>query len=251
MANFADKFHVKAEAFSLLFLISWVTPSWAVEIETNSISMDNAPAWVKSNRVEKVVEQIQSRLEWDIRKVKVTWYSDQPTFEKLHGFGPAVLAFARQSDNSIQIGPRVTDATFDGIFGHELVHVILYQKYKGSVPKWLEEGLANYTVQRDTVDYKWLASQPEVDVHTLVHPFKGYSSDDVAVHARYHYAASKALVELIASKCDLSELLQLSVGSSKGSHLTKLETYLSTFCGIDDINVEFRKWIKQKSTKNH
>ena len=248
MADFADTFTVAEEGFSLLILLTWITlitpaPLQAAEIETNTISMENVPTWVKSNRVEKVVEQIQSRLEWDIRKVKVTWFTDQAAFEKLHGFGPAVLAFARQSDNSIQIGPRVTDASFDGIFGHELVHVILYQKYKGAVPKWLEEGLANYTVQRDTVDYSWLASQPEVDVHTLVHPFKGFSSDEVAVHARYHYAASKALVELIASKCDLSELLQLSVGK-------KLETYLSTFCGIDDINVEFRKWIKQKSKKN-
>ena len=161
--------------YCLIFSLALSGPLQAAEVETNTVSMADAPAWVKTNRVEKVVEQIQARLEWDIRKVKVTWYTDQSVFEKLHGIGPAVLAFTRQSDNTIHLGPKVDDAGFDGIFGHELVHVILYQKYKGAVPKWLEEGLANYTARRGEVNYTWLSVEPTVDVHTLVHPFKGFS----------------------------------------------------------------------------
>lgn len=204
----------------------------AGEVQTNAVRIAQAPAWVNERRVDKIVDQIQKLLEWDIRRVNVLWYTDQEAFQKIHGYGPTVLAFARKSDNTVHVGPHVTDANFDSVFGHELVHVISFQKFHDAIPKWLEEGLANYLSGRGEVDYKWVASQSApADIHELVHPFSGTEE-----HAKYHYMASRALVEMIAAKCNLSDLLQLSVGK-------KLESYLSTLCGIKDINSEFKNWI--------
>jgi hypothetical protein len=172
-------------------------------------------------------------MEWDIRRVQVYWYSDQRAFERMHGYGPTVLAISRKFDNSIHIGPRVKDSNFDGVFGHELVHIISFQKYKEAIPKWLEEGLANYLGHQGKVDYTYLYKHPlPNDVRDLVHPFDG--SED---HIRYHYMASQALAEMIASKCDISDLLRLSVGR-------KLENYLENHCGIQNINADYVKWIK-------
>jgi hypothetical protein len=223
----------------------------AAVLDTNEVHCDEAPAWLTSRLVDRVVERIESKLEWDIRKVRMVWHLDQQEFQKAHGYSESVLAFSRQSDNSVHLGPRVTEVNFESVFGHELVHVILFQKYKGAVPKWLEEGLANSLsnhkpIEKNgkpvhdpslwTVDYAWLAAQPQMDVLTLKHPFLGVATSG----ARYHYQASQALVEMIASHCSLDQLLQLSVGK-------KLENYLSTFCGIHDVNSEFRKWIAKKA----
>jgi hypothetical protein len=172
-------------------------------------------------------------MEWDIRKVRVTWYLDSQEFLKFHGFDLSVLAVSKKPDNSIHVGPRVNEANFDPVFGHELVHIILFQKYKEAIPRWLEEGLANFIAKHGKIDYPWLAAQPLKDVRSLIHPFQSASS------SRYHYQASTALIEMIASKCRLGDLLQLSVGQN-------LEGYLSTFCEITDIDSEFQKWIKRK-----
>jgi hypothetical protein len=173
----------------------------------------------------------------------MVWHPDQAEFEEGHKMGPAVLAYSNGPSNSVHVGPRVSSKTFDPVIGHELVHVILFQKYKGAVPKWLEEGLANYVGKWGEIDYKRLASggAPE-DVRSLVHPFKGTAgqSGDLTDSARLHYMTSKALVEMIASKCSLRDLLQLSVGKS-------VENYLSTFCGIPDLNAEFKQWIAKKA----
>lgn len=210
----------------------------AEPLETNEVSMASAPAWLKVNQVQKVVDRIQNSMEWDIRKVKVYWYADPALFLKAHGFDGTVLAFSRKSDNSIHLGPRVDLRSFDGLFGHELVHVIVYQKYKDAIPKWLEEGLANYIGRKSPVDYAWLGKQtPIAEVRNLVHPYQKSK-----VPAAYHYAASTALAEMIASHCDLEDLLKLSVGKN-------LENYLSTYCGIEDVNKSFREWVTKKSTR--
>jgi hypothetical protein len=220
-------------------------------IDKKEYHSEHAPVWLRTTLVDRVVERIQSKLEWDIRKINLVWHTDPQEFRRAHGFDDSVLAFSRKSDNSVHLGPRVTETNFESVFGHELVHVILFQKYKGAVPKWLEEGLANYLSNHKpplvngkvaydsshwTVDYTWLAAQPPLDVLTLKHPFSAIATNG----ARYHYQASQALVEMIASHCPLDQLLQLSVGK-------KLESYLSTFCGIDDVNADFRKWVAKKS----
>jgi hypothetical protein len=214
----------------------------AEPIETNEVILSSAPAWVTGSRVDQVVGKIQALLEWDIRKVRVSWYTDEGAFEAAHRLGPSVLAFSRKEDNSVHLGPRVDTTNFDPIFGHELVHVIVFQKYKNAIPKWLEEGLANELAKRGAVDYEWLARHGvEGDVHLLVHPFQ-FSYGGPGEHVRYHYQASQALVEMIASHCSLTDLLQLSVGK-------KLETYLTTLCGIKDVNASFREWIQAHAAK--
>ena len=181
-----------------LFLIG--TSLFAAELQTNSTYSADVPTWVTKNRIDKTTDRIQSFMEWDIHRVTVEWYKDQPTFEKAHGLGSSqVMAVSRRSENKILVGPKVNADNFDRIFGHELVHVISYQKYKDAIPKWLEEGLANYVAKNGSVDYKWLKSQPlPKDVRELTHPFGG-SADSI----RYHYEASQALAEMIAAKCDL------------------------------------------------
>jgi len=227
-------------------------PAEAKEIDTNSAYFANVPAWLTRYKAERVTDKVQRYLEWDVRKVRVTWHTDAASFEKLHGFGDTVLAFARKQDNSVHIGPRVTEQNFETVYGHELVHIILFQKFKDAIPRWLEEGLANYVSsvtasKRERVDYKWLATQPPRDVTQLTHPFVGFGESSrnsvSATQPRYHYTASTALIELIASRCDLRDILQLAVGK-------KLENYLSTYCRITDINSEFLNFVKKKSQKN-
>jgi hypothetical protein len=210
-------------------------------IDTNSVHAENVPTWVTSSRMERVADKISNALEWDIRKIKVTFFADQRAFLKAHGLDDSVLAYTIKPKNLVGIGPRVTPANFDPVFGHELVHVILYQKYKDAVPGWLEEGLANYTVKYGKVDYPWLASLPERDFSSLTHPFSAGGKMG-AGGPRYAYQASQALMEMIATHCDIKDLVTMSVGK-------KLESYLPTLCEITDLNGEFRKWIKRKAGK--
>lgn len=217
----------------LLSFFLFSTTAFSDEILTNNVKIPNPPAWLTESRVDRAATHVGNVLEWNIRRVTVYWYQSQTEFEKLHGFGPRVQAFSRPSDNTFHLGPQVTQANFEPIFQHELTHVIIAQKYRPAIPSWVEEGLANYVAKKGKVDYVWLASQPFRGVTSLTHPFRG------AQDSQYHYAASTAVVEMIAAKCSLSDLLQLSVGK-------KMETYLSTYCNLQDIDGEFKKWIETK-----
>ncbi len=223
---------------TILFLVALALSASlkAGEIKTNSVRMAAPPDWVTPGRVNSVVDHIQPMMEWNIRRIEVSWYNDQADFEKVHGLGPLVLAMSRKSDNSVHLGPRIKKENFDAVFGHELVHIISYQKYKDAIPKWLEEGLANHLSHMSKVDYAWLAKHPAPnDVRDLTHPFNG--SDD---HVRYHYMASQALMEMISGKCELTNLLRMSVRR-------KLEDKLDTLCGIKDITKEFNLWVAKKN----
>lgn len=215
--------------------VAFTLSAHAKEIETNSVHMADAPEWLTRPRVEKVIDRIQMHLEWSIRKIETYWYADAASFSKAHSLGPLAMAVSKKSDNTIHMGPMVTSANFDAVFGHELVHIILGQKYKDAIPKWLEEGLANHLAKYGKVDYAWLKKQPfPEDVRTLTHPYSGAVS---RIH--YHYIASQALAEMIAKKCDLANLLRLSVERN-------MEDYLSTYCEIKDLNAEFKAWVKKK-----
>lgn len=218
--------------------------STAAEISTNASRHSNAPPWASRARIERVEDKIGRSLEWDIRRIQVTWYTDEGSFARVHQFGTfeggpsaqavaSVAAVTRRADQSVHLGPRVNATNFDRIYGHELVHVILAQKYKQAIPGWLEEGLANYTAQHEAPDLGWLAQQPPRAIRSLGHPFK-------EANPKYHYAASTAAMQFIASRCDVRDLLQLSVGK-------KLESYLQTTCGIPDLDAAFSQWLKAKS----
>jgi len=155
---------------------------------------------------------------------------------KAHNLGAAALAVAKSKDNSIHLGPKINNKNFDQVFGHELVHIISFQKYKGAIPKWLEEGLANYVSKKAPVNYKWLAKQAfPKDVRKLTHPFsKSYAQ------IIYQYRASQALAEMLAKKCDLQNLLRLSVER-------KMDDYIDTYCKIKDLNAAYKKWVIMKS----
>src|ERR1700722_15355167 len=88
----------------------------ANELKTNAVFMQGSPDWVTGGRINKIVENIQSLLEWDIRRIKVYWYKNQNVFEDMHKFGPTVIAISRKSDNTVHLGPRVTNENFDGVF---------------------------------------------------------------------------------------------------------------------------------------
>jgi hypothetical protein len=225
----------------LIFIIFLTSISWSWfkkernRIETNHVIIHIPPEWLEDLRVESITDEIQNFFEWDIRRVNVYWFKDKKQFEEKHKLGPKVLAAANSRNQEIYIGPKVDSNNFDSIFGHELTHIVVSQKYKKAIPMWLEEGLANFASGKRRVDYKFLAKQKPIDVTSLTHAFKG------KVDYKYHYQASTAVMEMIASKCNILELLQLSVGK-------KLETYLRTYCRIKDLNSEFKKWVKAKSS---
>lgn len=218
-----------------MVLVTLANPVAAESIETNSVRFPNAPSWLKRNRAEKVIERIQTRLEWTIRKIEARFYEGEGEFQKAQSLGPGVMAVANKRDGVIHLGPKVTSENFDTVFGHELVHIILAQKYKEAIPGWVEEGLANHIGKHGQVNYAWLARQPfPDDVRKLSHPFQ-----TTVTSPQYHYQASQALAEMIAKKCDMSTLLQLSVGM-------KMESYLDTYCEIKDLNLEFKNWVRKK-----
>lgn len=208
----------------------------AKEIDTNSVYMGNAPDWVSRPRAEKIIDHMQMVLEWHIRKIQVHWHKNQAAFERASGMSGSMIAAALRKDNSIHLGPKIVNSNFDQVFGHELVHVISYQKYKGAIPAWLEEGLANHLAKKGKVDYTWLAKKEfPSDVRSFNHPAQG-TSDEI----HFHYMTSQALAEMIAKKCDLTNLLRLSVER-------KMDDYLKTYCEIPDLNEAYRKWIKNKA----
>ena len=140
--------------------------AFAAELEINAVRMIDQPAWVTRPRVERTIDRIQTELEWSIRRTPVRWFTGQAKFERAHGLGPLAMAVTLNADASILLGPKVTPENFDRTFAHELVHVILRQKYKDAVPKWLEEGLANHlakgSAKMPSVDYAWL-KKPAAD----------------------------------------------------------------------------------------
>jgi hypothetical protein len=220
---------------NLLFVLCAI-PARANEILTNFIRFPKPPAWLSAAMVEKGTGPIQDFLQWDIRRIQAFWHGDPAEFGALHGAGPSIKAFFRRSDSTLHLGPEVNASNFIPIFSHELVHAVFFQKYKDAIPKWMEEGLANYLGKTGPVDYVWLASQPFRDVTTLTHPLQDTSG------MRFHYQTSTAVTEFIAAKCSLNDLLQLSVGK-------KLETYLGTYCEINDLNTGYQKWVKEKAEK--
>jgi hypothetical protein len=210
-------------------------------IETNAATFYNAPSWLRRNRAEKIISRLETRLEWNIRRVAVHFYSSPGAFEKAHSLGPYVTAVSVMDSKAqvVHLGPRVDNVQFDSVFAHELVHIILYQKYKGAVPRWLEEGLANHLAEKAPIDYQWLSRQTlPVDLReSLQHPL-GPNWEQ----AQFKYKASQAFAEMLSKKCDLTNLLRLSVER-------KMEDYIKTYCEIADINVAFRKWVTEKATR--
>lgn len=227
-------------AFGWLFSIPSVSVAdeQAQPVETNEVIIYRAPTWVRRVRVQKVIDRIQMKLEWATRKTKMFWYPTEESFSRAHGLGNKALAVTQfqNGEASVHFGPRVTQENFDEVLGHELVHVIIFQKYKKSIPKWLEEGLANHLAKSKPVDYVWLASQPfPKDVRELAHPFSG-SSEGVF----YRYKASQAFAELLEKKCDLQNLIRISLENN-------LEDKLVTYCEIKDLNKAFQDWVKRKA----
>ncbi len=219
-----------------------VASLFAEPIKTNEVYIKTPPQWLKKSRVESVTDRISQLLEWSIHRSPVEFFSSQQDFAKAQSMGDQAIAVTLHQDKTekILLGPQVTSKNFDAVFGHELVHLIVAQKYKASIPKWFEEGLANFYAKDGTVDYLWLAKQPALkDFHDLGHPMTG-SRDQII----YKYKASQALAEMLAKKCDLENLLRISLQRN-------LEDFIHSYCEIKDINQAFRDWVQQKSNLNN
>lgn len=219
----------------LLLLMSTVLN--AAPITTNSVQFENPPSWLTRRILEKTTDRVEKKLEWAIRRVTVRYIANPADFKKAHGLATdsaQAVTFAKKGE--ILLGITVTSKNFDEVFAHELVHVILYQKFKGSIPAWLEEGLANWISGRRKVDYAFISSQGIAPIEHLTHPFAN-PFQEKQYSGRYHYEASTAMMEMLSKKCDMDDLIQLSMGS-------KLETYLKNSCEIPDLNAEFKKWIE-------
>ena len=211
-------------------------------ITTNSVVVENAPAWLSEYAVQSVVDRIEMRLEWSIRRTRAFFYSDQALFiSKFNGRAASdILAFTKRNDLTVHLGPRINKQNFAGVFGHELAHVILFQKYKDSIPPWLTEGLCNSVAGNEKINYAWLAAQgPRFDISTLEHPYDKQNKN----RADLHYRASLAVVKMLQKKCpDFKELLNLSLKS-------KLADFLPTYCGISKLNETFWTWVDAEAKK--
>jgi len=222
-----------ARYFFIFVLLS--AKIYSAELSTNCAHFNEAPKWLTLSRVNRVADTVSRIMEWDIRRVEVQWYQNQNDFEKAHSLGPMALAVTQRSINRILLGPKVIESNFDRIFGHELVHITSEQKYKGAIPKWLEEGMANHIAKFGKVDYAALSKQPlPKDISKMVHPMSGTEKDIL-----HHYMTSQALAEMLNSRCDFRNLLRLSVQR-------KMEDYLEKICRISDINESFHKWVKSQ-----
>lgn len=230
-----NNLHSRTKFFLALFLLQFSLAALGTkELFTNQVIFHNAPDWLSENLLQQTIDSTQNFLEWDLKRISAYGYSEMTTFNQEHSLSFQVNAFFRRSDGSVHLSPKVTRETFKNIFGHELVHAILFQKYKTAVPIWLEEGLANYVGKYRSPDYKALVKKNWPDVTQLGHP------SNETIDPILHYAISTGLIEMIASKCSLKDLLQLSVGS-------KLINYLKTFCEIDNLNDSFKKWVRKKA----
>lgn len=236
MIKATNYIHLKYSLLMLFCCFSVHTYADVSEIKTNSVHTINYPAWLNRSMIDRVADKMQNKLEWSIRRVELVWHKDQTEFENFHHMGPLVLALAKKSDSSIHIGPKVNEKNFENVFGHELVHIISQQKYKDAIPGWLEEGLANHYSHSNKVDYIWLKSQyHNQDIRSLNHPF-GENNQNTNDQVNFHYMASQAFMEMIEKKCDLSNLIRLSVKR-------KLEDKLNTLCGVGDLNKAFSEWV--------
>ncbi|MBN20411.1 MAG: hypothetical protein CL678_03910 [Bdellovibrionaceae bacterium] len=205
-------------------------------IRTNEVTFYRAPSWLKKRRLNQVIHRVSRYFEWDVRRVPVQMYESPVEMQRVHHLKFPVMAVTIRNPLGIHLGQGVNNQNFDQVFGHELGHVILIQKYKRAIPAWLEEGLVNHAVHRGKVDYSFLKNELKTRPITWNHPAFAKSPEE----ARFLYQLSLALAELLDRRCDLPDLLQLSVGK-------KLEIYLKNTCEIDDLDVAVRKWIAQKS----
>lgn len=209
-------------------------------IKTNAASIYHSPSWLTRNRAEKVILRIERDLEWSIRRINVYWHKTESSFTSQHKLGPAVRAVTLSKDQTVHLGPQVNENNFEQIFAHELVHVISFQKYKGSIPKWLEEGLANHLAKKEKVNYRHLNKQKlPSDIYQMTHAFQGGLAA-----ARVHYATSQAVAEMLAKKCDLMNLVRISL---EGDMRIKIKNY----CEIEDINKTFRSWVSTQAAREN
>jgi hypothetical protein len=210
-------------------------PKSSTPLMTNVAQFQNPPPWLNSTRVNRIAANVTRYMEWSIRRVDVIWYYQQADFEKSHSLGPHAVAVTQRNKNRILLGPKVTEQNFDRVFGHELVHVTSEQKFKGAIPPWLEEGVANFIAKGNGVDYKLLKAHAQAfDTSYLSHPMSGSREQ---IHLKYQF--SQALTEMIAQRCDIINLLRMSVQR-------RLEDYLSKMCRITDVKKDLQSWIERK-----
>lgn len=220
--------------FRFLFLLSLAPLASARDITINQLTFYNSPDWLNSSTVQSVVERVQNYLEWDFRKLSVFYHSEAASFNQQHQFNFGVDAFFRKSDSTIHLSPQVSSKNFSQVFGHELVHALFFQKYQKAIPVWLEEGLANTIAQYPSPNYQWLKTQTWPSVSTMGHVTQKL------VDPKVYYGVSTAVIEMIRDKCDLHELLKLSVGS-------QFTAYLKTYCGIEELDKSFTEWVGMKA----
>ena len=75
---------------SLLANLFPLAQAYGADLLTNAAHFSNAPKWLNSTRVNRVVDKIQSYLEWSIRRVEVVWYADSSEFARAHGLGQSL-----------------------------------------------------------------------------------------------------------------------------------------------------------------
>ncbi len=211
----------------------------AAALITNSLEIQNPPNWLKTNAINRVAARIENKLEWSPKRISARFYATENAFVAAHGYPQSpILAFYRSSTKEIHFGPRVTVENIEKVLAHEMAHAVLAQKYSTRLPKWLEEGLANWAAKNDGVKWRVLAqSKNRLDPRSIHHPIKAADFTDTQLQ----YQVSMAFVHFLQRKCpSFRELLNLSLKS-------KLEAFLPTYCGIHDAQKEFWAFVDRQS----
>ena len=123
------------------------------------------------------------------------------------------------------------------MYAHELAHAVVAQKYKTHLPKWLEEGLANWTADKNEVNWLELSKLfPRMDPREAAHPF--LASEITQTQARY--TVSLAALQFLKKKCpSFRELLNLSLNKD-------LESFMNSYCKIKDLKTDFWAYVDRK-----
>ncbi len=224
----------------------------------NSYRIDGpTPPWFtgkESQRMDKIVDAMEKDMEWQVRRISVR-FTDAKEFEP---YGKNLRALTRGEDQAVLLGPLINKINLSDAFAHELTHVIVLQKYREAIPAWLSEGLANFigakTAKKFGGSYQpvayselaaWMEGLPAFQLNLLSHPLRrnGQAAPSASeVRMRYH--ASTALMEMLAKKCDIFDLIHLAVGK-------RLETYLKNACEIDENSLveNFKNFVNRKGMK--
>jgi len=137
------------------------------------------------------------------------------------------------------------------LLGHEIVHLVMHRFYTSAIPRWLDEGLAQYLSKDAHASYQRargylskphseaIAAEEFIPVTTLL----GYSSYPAADHIHLFYNESERLVRFLAETDRPAFLKMVDALARHQPFETALsQHYSSHFTNVSDLETKFREY---------